>query len=102
YDEPTTGLDPARAEQIQDLVHSVHGQLSDIGVPRTSIIVTHDTALLYRLAPRIIMLHEGRVYFDGPTQAFEHSDKPAIQPYLAMMPGLHARDPDKLNNLSSQ
>lgn len=91
YDEPTTGLDPARSEQIQDLIRVVHHRASDVGVRRTTVIVTHDTGLLSRLRPRIIMLHEGRVYFDGTTEAFEHTDSPVVRPYLELMPSLHYR-----------
>jgi phospholipid/cholesterol/gamma-HCH transport system ATP-binding protein len=80
YDEPTSGLDPARAEQIQDLIRDVHHRASDVGVQRTTVIVTHDTGLLSRLRPRILMLHEGYVYFDGTTEAFAQTDSPVIPP----------------------
>lgn len=91
YDEPTSGLDPARAEQIQDLIRDVHRRNSDLGIARTTLIVTHDTGLLYRLRPRIIMLHEGRIYFDGAAEEFEQADSDVIRPYLALMPALHQR-----------
>jgi phospholipid/cholesterol/gamma-HCH transport system ATP-binding protein len=91
YDEPTTGLDPGRSEQIQNLIAEVHGRPADDGERRTTIIVTHDTGLLFRLQPRIIMLHEGVVHFDGTAEAFQHSDSPAVRPYLELMPVLQAR-----------
>jgi len=91
YDEPTTGLDPERAQQIQDLVGDVHRRRPDMGIERTTVIITHDAGLLFRLKPRVIMLHEGRVGFDGTADAFESSESPAIQPYLSLMPSLHGR-----------
>lgn len=91
YDEPTTGLDPGRSEQIQNLITEVHNRPADDGQRRTTIIVTHDTALLFRLGPRIIMLHDGVVDFDGTADAFQHSDSPAVRPYLELMPVLQAR-----------
>ena len=91
YDEPTSGLDPARAEQIQSLINDVHHRASDLRIERTSIIVTHDTGLLFRLRPRIVMLHEGGVYFDGTTEEFEKLNTDVVGPYLALMPLLHAR-----------
>jgi phospholipid/cholesterol/gamma-HCH transport system ATP-binding protein len=91
YDEPTTGLDPEHAEQIQKLIQSVHLRRCDLGVERTTVVVTHDTSLLFRLEPRVVMLHEGRVYFDGSADAFERADSPILRPYLDLMPHLHQR-----------
>lgn len=91
YDEPSTGLDPDHAEQIQDLIRDVHHRVPDMGVARTTVIITHDIGLLYRLRPRVVMLHQGRVEFDGPYEAFATSDSPAIAPYLKLMPSLHER-----------
>jgi phospholipid/cholesterol/gamma-HCH transport system ATP-binding protein len=53
------------------------------------VIITHDKDLLYRLRPRVVMLHEGRVFFDGPFEVFEASDSPIIRPYFELMPVLH-------------
>ncbi len=92
YDEPTTGLDPEHASQIQQLIQRVHDRKTDLGMPRTSVIVTHDTGLLSRLQPRVVMLHSGKVFFDGPTEKFAQSASPIILPYLELMPILHGRD----------
>jgi phospholipid/cholesterol/gamma-HCH transport system ATP-binding protein len=91
YDEPTTGLDPGRSEQIQNLIAEVHARIADDGQKRTTVIVTHDTALLFRLEPRIVMLNEGVVDFDGTAEAFQHADSAAVRPYLELMPLLQAR-----------
>jgi phospholipid/cholesterol/gamma-HCH transport system ATP-binding protein len=53
------------------------------------VIVTHDTELLRRLRPRVVMLHAGRVLFDGSFDAFAASDDPHILPYRAQMGTLH-------------
>jgi len=88
YDEPTTGLDPAHAGLIDDLICRTHRDGQTLPVPRTTLIITHDKDLLYRLEPRIIMLHSGRVYFDGPYKDFRKSDSPVIKPYFELMPAL--------------
>jgi phospholipid/cholesterol/gamma-HCH transport system ATP-binding protein len=67
-------------------------------VARTSIIVTHDRDLLLRLQPRIIMLHEGRIFFDGTYDAFSHSESPIIRPYYEVMPVLQQRVQTSLQN----
>ncbi|OEJ67904.1 ABC transporter ATP-binding protein [Magnetovibrio blakemorei] len=87
YDEPTTGLDPTSALQIQDLILTTHEQGANS--QRTTVIITHDKDLLNRLAPRIIMLHDGKVYFDGSFVAFSASTSPIIRPYFDHMPTLH-------------
>lgn len=91
YDEPTTGLDPVSSGRIYDLIEKNHTEPSAEGIPRTTLIITHDKDLLQRLEPRVIMLHEGRVHFDGPYAAFHDSDSPVVRPYFELMPALHTR-----------
>jgi phospholipid/cholesterol/gamma-HCH transport system ATP-binding protein len=88
FDEPTTGLDPVNAGQIYELIYGTHHEPG--AVKRTTVIITHDKDLLRRLEPRIVMLHGGRVHFDGPFSAFEASDSDAVRPYLETMGSLHA------------
>jgi phospholipid/cholesterol/gamma-HCH transport system ATP-binding protein len=88
FDEPTTGLDPINAGQIHDLIRATHDERGHVA--RTTVIITHDKDLLRRLEPRIVMLHGGRVHFDGPYAAFEASDLPSVRPYIEAMPGLHS------------
>ena len=91
YDEPTTGLDPTSSAQIQDLIFATHHEGAPAPPGRTTMIITHDKDLLVRLHPRIVMLHDGRVAFDGPFAEFEASDLPVIRPYFDLMPVLHRR-----------
>lgn len=91
YDEPTTGLDPQVAEEIQNLIRSVHQGKTASGVARTSLIVTHDKDMLYRLAPRMMMLDAGRILFEGTYEAFSQSKSPVIRPYFELMPKLPQR-----------
>jgi phospholipid/cholesterol/gamma-HCH transport system ATP-binding protein len=98
YDEPTAGLDPEMCVQIHDLILATHRTQPALaatraGVVRTSVVVTHDTELLRRLQPRVIMLHAGGVLFDGSFEAFAQSQDPHIAPYLAQMHALHLRSP---------
>ena len=88
YDKPTSGLDHRLTTEIQDLIQAVHKRRPESNTARTSIIVTHDRYLLRRLQPRVIMLNEGQVHFDGTYKAFANSDSPIIRPYYALMPVL--------------
>lgn len=97
YDEPTSGLDPEMCAQIHDLIrrtHETQPALAAIrrGVVRTSIVVTHDTELLRRLRPRIVMLHAGKVVFDGRFDEFITRSEPYIRPYLEQMSILQQRE----------
>ena len=91
YDEPTTGLDPMNAVHIHDLIWTTHYQHGVSHRRRTSIVITHDRDLLRRVHPRIILLHEGRVAFDGPYAEFEAVATGPAHEYLQAMPVLHDR-----------
>ena len=91
YDEPTTGLDPTSAAHVHDLIVATH-EAERPGEPaRTSVIITHDKDLLNRLRPRTVLLHQGKVLFDGTLEEFEASTSPVIRPYFEVMPMLHKR-----------
>jgi phospholipid/cholesterol/gamma-HCH transport system ATP-binding protein len=64
YDEPTTGLDPVLADNINDLILRTRDHFH-----ATNIAVTHDMTSAYKIADRIAMLHEGRIHAVGtPTE----------------------------------
>ena len=60
YDEPTTGLDPIRADTINEVILKLKHQLQV-----TSVAVTHDMNSAYKIADRIVMLDQGRIIADG-------------------------------------
>lgn len=92
YDEPTTGLDPTSSAQIHDLIFATHNHILPAGMTRTTIIITHDKDLLNRLQPRTIMLHDGKIFFDGSFAGFKRSRSKIIRPYFDLMPVLQKRD----------
>lgn len=78
YDEPTTGLDPIRADVINELVIKLREQM---GI--TSIVVTHDLTSAFKLADRMVMLNDGVIRLQGPTELFRESTDPLIHRFLA-------------------
>jgi phospholipid/cholesterol/gamma-HCH transport system ATP-binding protein len=77
YDEPTTGLDPVRADVINELIRRLQAEL---GV--TSIVVTHDMASAYKVGDRIVMLHEGQLIADGTPDQIRMSPDPRVQRFI--------------------
>ncbi len=68
YDEPTTGLDPIRANSINDLIVDLQNKL-DV----TSIVVTHDMNSVERVADFVAFLHKGRIHFEGTVDELRES-----------------------------
>jgi phospholipid/cholesterol/gamma-HCH transport system ATP-binding protein len=79
YDEPTTMVDPIMSDQLSDLMLRLKRQLN-----LTSVVVTHDLDLMYKVADRVVFLFEGRVIFFGPVADLEHADHPHIREFLEM------------------
>jgi phospholipid/cholesterol/gamma-HCH transport system ATP-binding protein len=77
YDEPTTGLDPIRADVINELILKLQREL---GV--TSIVVTHDMTSAYKIADRIIMLHHGKIIADGDAKHIRNHPHPVVQQFI--------------------
>ena len=71
YDEPTTGLDPINTDKMISLIKYI--KKSD---KVTSLIVTHEMRIVNELANKVLMLHEGKVIFDGsPDELYSSNDK---------------------------
>ena len=77
YDEPTTGLDPVMTDSINRLIL----KFQDTG-EITSLIITHEMRTVYDVAERVIMLHDGKILFDGSTEGIENSTDRTVQQFI--------------------
>lgn len=77
YDEPTAGLDPITAATISRLIVRMRDQL---GV--TSVIVSHDLALIKQVANRAGMLHRGKIVQVGTWDEMEKSENPVVKQFI--------------------
>ncbi len=77
YDEPSTGIDPIRADAINDLINMMK---KEMGV--TSVTITHDMKSSYKVADRIAMLHEGRIIEIGTPDEIRKTQNPVIQQFI--------------------
>jgi phospholipid/cholesterol/gamma-HCH transport system ATP-binding protein len=87
YDEPTTGLDPANARRIGELIRDLQARLRV-----TSVVVTHDLQLCFSTSDRIGLLHEGRIVQLATPAEIRRAPGPEAQEFLegATLPGAPA------------
>ena len=77
FDEPTTGLDPIRADVINDLIVSL---VDDLGV--TALTITHDMASARKIAHRVAMLYQGKIVWVGPRDRLYDSGNPYVDQFV--------------------
>lgn len=77
YDEPTTGLDPMTAMQINNLIVATQKELH-----ATSIVVTHDLRSALTVGDRLALHHDGKIAFIGDKMSFLKSENPLIKAFL--------------------
>ncbi len=91
YDEPTTGLDPVTAQQINELIRDLQSKLNV-----TSIVVTHDLQSAYHVGDRLCLLYRGKIYFDGTPEEIQRSTDPVVHQFItASADGPLTRDPER-------
>ncbi|MEQ8496567.1 MAG: ABC transporter ATP-binding protein, partial [Gammaproteobacteria bacterium] len=64
-DEPTTALDVTIQAQVLDLIRRIQRE-RDMGI----LFITHDLAVAYQIADRVVVMKEGRVVEEGARDDF--------------------------------
>jgi phospholipid/cholesterol/gamma-HCH transport system ATP-binding protein len=77
YDEPSTGIDPIRADAINDLINKLKLEMKV-----TSVVITHDMVSSYKIADKIAMLYRGRIIEIGTPEEIQRSANPIIQQFI--------------------
>lgn len=77
-DEPSAGLDPVTARQLDLLLLDLRRQLGT-----TLVVVTHEIASIRRIADRILFLERGGVSFDGTVADAAAADSAAVRAFFA-------------------
>jgi phospholipid/cholesterol/gamma-HCH transport system ATP-binding protein len=72
-------VDPIMSNHLGDLMLRLKKQLH-----LTSVVVTHDLDLMYKVADRVVFLDEGRVVYFGPVSGLAASDHPHIREFLEL------------------
>ncbi|MGC1878431.1 MAG: ATP-binding cassette domain-containing protein [Rhabdochlamydiaceae bacterium] len=87
YDEPTTGLDPIIAMQINELIVKTKEELK-----ATSIVVTHDMFSALYVGDRLALIRDGKIAHITDPDHFIQIDDPLIK----LLYGTISQDPRKL------
>ncbi len=77
YDEPSTGIDPIRADAINDLILRMQKEMNV-----TSVVITHDMTSAYKVADRIAMLYNGEIVQTGAPADIKNSANPIVQQFI--------------------
>ncbi len=76
-DEPTAGLDPQSAGEVDQLVLSLRALFG-----LTIVMITHDLDLLWQVADRVAVLADGEIAGIGSMPELAQLDKPAIRAFF--------------------
>jgi phospholipid/cholesterol/gamma-HCH transport system ATP-binding protein len=81
FDEPSAGLDPIVAAELDELI---------LGLKRafnmTVVVVTHEMASAFRIADRMAMLYKGSLIAVGTKEELQASSHPRIRQFFDRIP----------------
>ncbi len=81
FDEPSAGLDPIVAAELDELI---------LGLKRaftmTVVVVTHEMSSAFRIADRMAMLYKGTLIAVGTKEEFRANPHPRIRQFLDRVP----------------
>lgn len=76
-DEPTTGLDPIIASEIDTLLRDLKDQHH-----RTMVMITHKITSAFKIADRVAMIHNGEVIARGTPEELRSTDDPYVRKFI--------------------
>ena len=85
-DDPTSGLDPVTAADMDQLVLELKNTFD-----MTIVVVTHDLESLYAIADHGVVLNQGKMLFEGTLPALAGCDDPFIRQFLGRQPSRESR-----------
>ncbi len=77
FDEPTAGLDPITASEIEALILKLKKERAP-----ASVVVTHDLHGAKSVSDRLALLHEGHILIEGTFDDLKHSEDPFVSQFL--------------------
>lgn len=77
FDEPTTGLDPIRRDDIDRLIVKTQQHTN-----ATCLIISHDIDSTFKIAHNVAMLYDGRIIEYGSPEKIKSSKNPAVKNFI--------------------
>jgi phospholipid/cholesterol/gamma-HCH transport system ATP-binding protein len=77
FDEPTTGLDPVISDVVANLIREMDETLNT-----TTVTITHDMKVAFKIADRVAMLYNGEIIEEGSPEEFQRSPNPIVQQFI--------------------
>lgn len=90
FDEPSAGLDPVAAVELDELILQLRSALN-----MTIVVVTHELDSAFKIADRITVLDQGKILMTGTVEQVRGSDNERIKSLLNRMPRDDAVDADE-------
>src|SRR5260221_7501 len=81
FDEPSAGLDPIVAAELDELILGLKQAFN-----MTVVVVTHEMASAFRIADRMAMLYQGSLIAVGTKEELQSSSHPRIRQFLDRVP----------------
>lgn len=88
-DEPSAGLDPVVAGELDELILFLKDALKI-----TALVVTHELPSAFRIADRIAMLFNGRLLEVGTKEEIQASQQPEVRKFLNRAAGNRVHAPE--------
>lgn len=77
FDEPSAGLDPIVTAVVDELILDFSKKMG-----MTCVVITHDLTSAFRIADRIILLHQGKIVREGSKDAILNADDALVQQFI--------------------
>jgi phospholipid/cholesterol/gamma-HCH transport system ATP-binding protein len=77
FDEPTTGLDPVISDVVAELITEMDQKLGT-----TTVTITHDMKVAFKIADRVAMLFQGQIIEQGTPEEFQESKDPIVRQFI--------------------
>jgi len=77
FDEPTTGLDVAKSNEMYSVFFKTQSKLG-----YTALIVSHDVPKIFKLADYVALLYDGVIQDCLPPEDFQTSENPFIKEFV--------------------
>jgi len=81
FDEPSAGLDPIAAAELDDLILRLRQAMN-----MTIVVVTHELVSAFKIADRITVIDEGEILMTGTVEEVRASDNERVQNLLHRRP----------------